>query len=254
MIEAGWPARQVGRYDLTVRRCWDQWTEETSFTRRPGSGRPRQTSSREYRHIIRHACVEPTASLAAVETQHLHYGPLCLPEPSQGAYLFNLSSDDNRVRVWRPRGARLNSVLALHRRTAPPAGGTIAYDTRSPHILIHGTIRTQQYIHDILRPHVLPLMAGLPGAIFSTRQCSTTHSKDITRLPLHCYYPFLACSIPRFVTNRTYLRSFEATRWTAYEFGRTKGAFTTTVECDVSEHHTKLECINASSHCTVHSC
>ncbi|GFV16417.1 transposable element Tcb2 transposase [Trichonephila clavipes] len=40
-----------------------------SFTRRPGSGRPRQTSRREERHIVRNAHVEPTASSAAIQTQ-----------------------------------------------------------------------------------------------------------------------------------------------------------------------------------------
>ncbi|GFU53080.1 multiple epidermal growth factor-like domains protein 11 [Trichonephila clavipes] len=35
---------------------------------------------------------------------------------------FNLSSDDNRVRVWRPRGERLYPVFALQRHTAPTAG------------------------------------------------------------------------------------------------------------------------------------
>ncbi|GFS58956.1 transposable element Tcb2 transposase [Trichonephila clavipes] len=34
------------------RRCWDQWIQEISFTRRPGSGRLRQTSHREDRHIV----------------------------------------------------------------------------------------------------------------------------------------------------------------------------------------------------------
>ncbi|GFV69293.1 transposable element Tcb1 transposase [Trichonephila clavipes] len=43
---------------------------------------------------------------------------------------FNLSSDDNRIRVWRPRGERLN----LQRHAASTAGvmiwGVIAYNTR----------------------------------------------------------------------------------------------------------------------------
>ena len=89
MMEAGWSARrvarQLGRSDCVVRRCWDQWTEETSFTRRPGSG---QTSRREDRHIIRNARVEPTASLAAIQTQAA--ASLRAPvsgEPSQGAWL-----------------------------------------------------------------------------------------------------------------------------------------------------------------------
>ncbi|GFX48838.1 transposable element Tcb2 transposase [Trichonephila clavipes] len=40
-----------------------------SFTRRPGSGRPRQTSCREDRHIVRNARVQPTASSAAFQAQ-----------------------------------------------------------------------------------------------------------------------------------------------------------------------------------------
>ncbi|GFS51168.1 acyl-coenzyme A synthetase ACSM3, mitochondrial [Trichonephila clavipes] len=58
----------------------------------------------------------------------------------------------------------------------------------------------QRYVHDIHQPHVLPLMQWLLGAIFSTR------------LSPHCYYPSLACPIPRFVSNRSYLGSFGTLR------------------------------------------
>ncbi|GFU44501.1 transposable element Tcb1 transposase [Trichonephila clavipes] len=55
MMEAGWSARQVarqlGRSDCVVKRCWDQWIREMPFTRKAGSGRPRQTSHHEDRHI-----------------------------------------------------------------------------------------------------------------------------------------------------------------------------------------------------------
>ncbi|GFV39189.1 hypothetical protein TNCV_1157741 [Trichonephila clavipes] len=36
---------------------------------------------------------------------------------------FNLSSDDNHVRAWRPRGERLNPAFALQRHTTPTAAG-----------------------------------------------------------------------------------------------------------------------------------
>ncbi|GFW58566.1 uncharacterized protein TNCV_718661 [Trichonephila clavipes] len=66
MTEAGWSARRVARQldlsDCVVRRCCEQWIREMSFTQRPCSGRPRQTSCREDRHIGRNACVQPTAS------------------------------------------------------------------------------------------------------------------------------------------------------------------------------------------------
>ncbi|GFU60606.1 transposable element Tcb2 transposase [Trichonephila clavipes] len=72
-MEAGWSAwrvaRQVGHSDFTVRRCSDKWTENTSFTWKPGSGHPRLTSRLEDRHTVRHARVELTVSLAAVQTQ-----------------------------------------------------------------------------------------------------------------------------------------------------------------------------------------
>ncbi|GFU57418.1 DDE_3 domain-containing protein [Trichonephila clavipes] len=68
--------------------CWEQWTEETSFTWRPGSGFPQQTRRREDRHIIRHARVKPIALLAPDQIQTAPSlrarGSLYLPKLSQG--------------------------------------------------------------------------------------------------------------------------------------------------------------------------
>ncbi|PRD25641.1 UNVERIFIED_CONTAM: hypothetical protein NCL1_40311 [Trichonephila clavipes] len=75
-MEAWWSARrlarQLGRTDGVVRRCWGQWIREMSFTRRPGSGGNRQISRREDRHIVRNARIQPTASSAAIQTQGAH--------------------------------------------------------------------------------------------------------------------------------------------------------------------------------------
>ncbi|GFU73821.1 transposable element Tcb2 transposase [Trichonephila clavipes] len=73
-MEAGWSARrvarQLGRSDCVVRRCWDQWIREMSFTPRPGSEYAlKQTSRREDRHIVRNPRVQPTASSAAIQAQ-----------------------------------------------------------------------------------------------------------------------------------------------------------------------------------------
>ncbi|GFX14370.1 transposable element Tcb2 transposase [Trichonephila clavipes] len=72
-MESGWSGRrvtrQLGCYDCVVRRCWDQWIREMSFTRRLGSGRPQQTRRREDRHIVRNARVQPTASLVAIQAK-----------------------------------------------------------------------------------------------------------------------------------------------------------------------------------------
>ncbi|GFU80291.1 uncharacterized protein TNCV_3520681 [Trichonephila clavipes] len=62
MMEAGWSARrvarQLGRSDCVVRRCWDQWIRWMSFTRRPGSRFSLQTSRQEDHHIVRNARVQ----------------------------------------------------------------------------------------------------------------------------------------------------------------------------------------------------
>ncbi|GFS98948.1 uncharacterized protein TNCV_3896381 [Trichonephila clavipes] len=59
-----------------------------SFTRRPGSGCPRQTSRREDHHIVRNAHLQSTASSAAIQAQVAPgLGPLCLLEPYEGAWL-----------------------------------------------------------------------------------------------------------------------------------------------------------------------
>ncbi|GFT86098.1 transposable element Tcb1 transposase [Trichonephila clavipes] len=67
------------------------------------------------------------------------------------------------------RVERLNPTFALQRHTAPTAGvivwSVIAYNTRSPLVLIHVPITAQRNIHDILQPHLLPLMQQLPEAI-----------------------------------------------------------------------------------------
>ncbi|GFT07678.1 uncharacterized protein TNCV_4046001 [Trichonephila clavipes] len=64
-----------------------------SFTRRLGSGCPRQTSYREDRCIVRNARVQPTASSAAIQAQVT--SPLCLLEPYEGVW---------RTDIW-DRGA-----------------------------------------------------------------------------------------------------------------------------------------------------
>ncbi|GFW03728.1 HTH_Tnp_Tc3_2 domain-containing protein [Trichonephila clavipes] len=57
MMEGGWSARRVDRQlgcsDCVVRRGWDQWIRDMSYTRTPGLERPQQTSCQDDRHIIR---------------------------------------------------------------------------------------------------------------------------------------------------------------------------------------------------------
>ncbi|GFY32372.1 transposable element Tcb2 transposase [Trichonephila clavipes] len=186
-MEAGWSTRQVARQlglsACVVRRRWDQWIREMPFTRRTGSGRLRQTSRQEDSHIIRNARVHQTASSAAIQApvapslgvpvfsrtirRHLAEVHLGSRRPLR---VLPLTSDDNHVRVWRLRIERLILAFALQRHTAPTVGvmvwDVIPYNTRSALVLIDGIMATQWYVHDILPPHVLPLMQRLPGAFF----------------------------------------------------------------------------------------
>ncbi|GFU84420.1 transposable element Tcb2 transposase [Trichonephila clavipes] len=169
MREAGWStrraARQLSRSDCVVRR----WAPVSSRTIRSHLAEGHLGS----RHPV---CVLPWT--ATHRRLHLE---LCLLRGNWTAVewnqvifsdesRFNLSSNDNRVRVWRPRGERLKPTFALQQHTTPTAGvmvwGAIADNTWQPIVLIYGTMIAQRYVLDILQPQVFPLMQRLPGDIF----------------------------------------------------------------------------------------
>ncbi|GFX53586.1 transposable element Tcb1 transposase [Trichonephila clavipes] len=82
--EAGWSNRRIGRHlgrsDMVVTRCWQQWITEGRVYRRGGSGRPRNTNDREDRAIRRVATSAPTTSLASIQR---HLPPSRHPVPSR---------------------------------------------------------------------------------------------------------------------------------------------------------------------------
>ncbi|GFX84936.1 transposable element Tcb2 transposase [Trichonephila clavipes] len=114
--------------------------------------------------------------------------------------IFNLSSDNNRVRVWRPHGEHLNPAFALQCHTAPAAGvmvrGSIAYNTRSSLVLIRGTMTAHRYVHDILQPYVLPFMQLLPGAIFQ-QDNAPPHTARVSQDCLRTVTTFLGLPDPQ---------------------------------------------------------
>ncbi|GFX89147.1 transposable element Tcb1 transposase [Trichonephila clavipes] len=105
-------------------------------------------SSRNIRRRLAEGCLEsrhPLGVLPLLPT-HLHLrcewcrgrGNWTAAEWSQVVFSddsrFNLSSDDNRIRAWRPPNERLNPAFELQQHTFPTAGvmvwGTIAYNTQ----------------------------------------------------------------------------------------------------------------------------
>ncbi|GFU35681.1 transposable element Tcb2 transposase [Trichonephila clavipes] len=74
--------KKIVEVDMLLRRFRRQYEQLSQFEReritgmveagwsaRPGSGRPRQTSRRENRNIVRNAGVQPNASSAAIQAQ-----------------------------------------------------------------------------------------------------------------------------------------------------------------------------------------
>ncbi|GFU50875.1 uncharacterized protein TNCV_4460841 [Trichonephila clavipes] len=77
--------------------------------------------------------------------------------------------------------------------------GAIAYNTRLSVVLIRSTMTAQQYAHDILQPHVLPLMQRLPGAIFkqNARPHTARMSQDCLRTVSALLLPILGLPDPQ---------------------------------------------------------
>ncbi|GFU98478.1 transposable element Tcb1 transposase [Trichonephila clavipes] len=254
-------SRRVGqRCTLNLSRaqtssCWTSGSGRCHLHEDRCSARPRQTNRPEDPHIVRNARVQPTASLAAIHRTGMQWNGTRSSLATNPDLISALKTIV--FGCGKPRGECLKPAFVLQPHTTPTTSvmvwGDIAYNTRSPLVLIRGTMRAQRYVYDILKPHVLPLMQRLPGAIFSTRQCSASYGKEVTRLSLHCYYPSLACPIPIFVSNRAYLGSFGTASWASHEFERTRGKVTENMEPNVSRHHTELVSLNARSYRIVHS-
>ncbi|GFX92230.1 transposable element Tcb2 transposase [Trichonephila clavipes] len=146
-MEAGWSARrvarQLGRSDCVVRRCWNQWIREMSFIRKPAQDaldRPvvvktttgpvssrtiRRCLAEEHlglRHPLRELPLTLTHRRLCLEWCRVRgnwtaedWNQVIFSDESR----FNLSSDDNRVRVWRPHKNVLIMPLLYSDTTLP---------------------------------------------------------------------------------------------------------------------------------------
>ncbi|GFX63594.1 transposable element Tcb2 transposase [Trichonephila clavipes] len=129
--------RHLGRSDMVVARCWQQWITEGSVDWiLPTSG-----NVTDWRRVI-------------------------FSDESQ----FSLSADDHRTRVWRRSGQRSDPAFIVERHTAISQGvtvwGAISWDTRSSLVVLQGTLTARRYVDDILTPIVLPMLSSRPGAIY----------------------------------------------------------------------------------------
>ncbi|GFV90654.1 transposable element Tcb2 transposase [Trichonephila clavipes] len=116
-------AHQLGRSDCVVRRCWDQWIREMSFTRRPVALQPQvapslgaNVSSRTIRSNLAKGHLGSWCPIRVQPLTLTHRRLLLEWCGARGNWTpvewnqvvlsdecrFNLSSNDNRVHVWKP--------------------------------------------------------------------------------------------------------------------------------------------------------
>ncbi|GFW19680.1 transposable element Tcb2 transposase [Trichonephila clavipes] len=162
-----------------------------SFIQRPGSGRHLKTSRREEHHIS-----GATHEETGLQRNGTRSSLAMNPDSISGIMTIVFLCGDSVVNA---------SIMHLLYSDTPllqlvMVWGAISYNTRSPLILIRGTMTAQRYVHDILQPHVLPLIQRLPGAFF-LQDNARLHTARVSQDSPHCYYPSLACPIPIFVSN-----------------------------------------------------
>ncbi|GFX53618.1 HTH_Tnp_Tc3_2 domain-containing protein [Trichonephila clavipes] len=182
--EAGWSNRRIGRHlgrsDMVVARCWQQWITEVSTGFLP----TRATwSVTDWRRVI-------------------------FSDESR----FSLSDDDHRTRVLRRTGQRSDPAFIVERHTAISQGDSVGsnfWDTRSSLVVLQGTLTARRYVDDILTPIVLPMLSSRPGAIYQQDNVRP----HTARLSQQCLQGYDVLPWPRQVTrsfaNRACLDALE---------------------------------------------
>ncbi|GFT89016.1 HTH_Tnp_Tc3_2 domain-containing protein [Trichonephila clavipes] len=181
--EAGWSNRRIGRHlgrsDMVVARCWQQWITEGRVYRRGGAIKrnPKETTDRSL--ILRSR--RPLRRLPLTPHHRQCRLDFCRPRATWSVTdwrrvifsdesRFSLSADDHRTRVWRRTGQRSDPAFIVERHTAISQGvavwGAISWDTRSSLVVLQGTLTARRYVDDILTPIVLPMLSSRPGAIY----------------------------------------------------------------------------------------
>ncbi|GFV59337.1 transposable element Tcb1 transposase [Trichonephila clavipes] len=181
--EAGWSNRRIGRHlgrsDMVVARCWQQWITEGRVYRRGGAikrnhkGRRLTEVGLSSRRPLRRLPLTPHHRQCQLD--------FCRPRATWSVTdwrrvifsdesRFSLSADDHRTRVWRRTGQRSDPAFIVERHTAISQGvtvwGAISWDTRSALVVLQGTLTARRYVDDILTPIVLPMLSSRPGAIY----------------------------------------------------------------------------------------
>ncbi|GFT68067.1 transposable element Tcb1 transposase [Trichonephila clavipes] len=183
--EAGWSNRRIGRHlgrsDMVVARCWQQWITEGRVYRRGGHPVPSRETIRRRLTEVGLRSRRPLRCLPLTPHHRQCRLDFCRPRATWSVTdwrrvifsdesRFSLSADDHRTRVWRRTGQRSNPAFIVERHTAISQSvtvwGAISWDTRSSLVVLQGTLTARRYVDDILTPIVLPMLSSRPGAIY----------------------------------------------------------------------------------------
>ncbi|GFY15978.1 uncharacterized protein TNCV_1286231 [Trichonephila clavipes] len=169
---------RVGRNQTTVMRICDRWMQEGTADRRGRSHPPQCTNSLSARTI---RCRLQKSGLSArlpllglpLTQNHRRLRHQWCDERRMWAAEWNevvftdesricLQHHDGRNRVWRHHGERMLNSCVIHRHSGPAPGimvwGGIGYHSRTPLVRIAGTLNSQRYIAEVLKPVVLPYL------------------------------------------------------------------------------------------------
>ncbi|GFY04160.1 transposable element Tc1 transposase [Trichonephila clavipes] len=143
--EAGWSNRRIGRHlgrsDMVVARCWQQWITEGRVYRRGGAIKRnhKETTDRSWLE-------EPTSAKTLPLTPHHRQCRLDFADLGQLGSVtdwrrvifsdesrFSLSADDHRIRVWRRTGQRSDPAFIVERHTAISQGAIYQQVNARPH-------------------------------------------------------------------------------------------------------------------------
>ena len=97
---------------------------------------------------------------------------------------FHLSGNDGRIRIWRRRGERYANCC-VHETDRWGGGnvmvwGGISFRYRTPLIIIDGTLTSQRYINEVLRPTVVPFLATHRDVTLFQQDNARPHSARAT--------------------------------------------------------------------------
>ncbi|GFX43360.1 transposable element Tcb1 transposase [Trichonephila clavipes] len=159
--EAGWSNRRIGRHlgrsDMVLARCWQQWITEGRVYRRGGHPVPSRETIRRQLTEVGLRSRRPLRRLPLTPHHRQCRLDFCRPRATWSVTdwrrvifsdesRFSLSADDHRTRVWRRSGQRSDPAFIVERHTA--------------------ISQARRYVDDILTPIVLPMLSSRPGAIY----------------------------------------------------------------------------------------